>query len=294
MVLEWANDAFRLYWTGVQDALNVYWPAYYAIKSEKIRKASSRCIVLNGVLFIGSIVLLHSGLLPLLHKAGGLVLGARGDVASAAHTVVEAAVGALYQAFWITPLYLISLLMNTIWYSRIADAAFELHHGVKVAVGVDVTIKEGMYRALVLVFYVLESVVAYQALPVVGPLVSTVLVCWMNALYSFESVWTMQGLDLQKRLLLIERHWPYFMGFGTPVALVSSFWSTFIGLGVFAVCFPACLIQATCSTFGRPDTVDEEVTGLPAPRLPIFRLSTRCSDAVLRGVNDVVSAKKRR
>jgi Etoposide-induced protein 2.4 (EI24) len=172
------------------------------------RAPPPQCIVLNGVLFIGSIALLHFGLVPLLHGAGALLLrsaGASPEATALAHRAVRSAVGALFQALWVAPLYLISLLMNTIWYGRIADAAFELHHGARVSADVHTTIKEGVYRVLVLLFYLVESALAFQLLPVVGTAVGTLLVCWVNALYSFESVWTMQGLDLKQRLALIER-----------------------------------------------------------------------------------------
>jgi etoposide-induced 2.4 mRNA len=167
-----------------------------------------QCILLNGLLFVGSIVLLHSALLPLLHSVGGLVLskgGAHAEVTTLVQRFVQTTVHLLYQVFWITPLYLISVLMNTIWYSRIADASFELHHGVKVSLGVDTTIKEGVYRLLVVLFFILETTIIYELVPFIGHFVSMVLVCWVNALYSFESVWVMQGLDLQKRLAFLER-----------------------------------------------------------------------------------------
>lgn len=291
----WVAAAIKLFLIGIQDALNFYWSCLYIVKSEKIRKATLRCVLLNGLLLVGSVALLHTAVLPFIHIVGGLVLTADdGELTKGVvQHIVAGAVNILYQIFWIVPLYMISLLMNTIWFSRIGDAAFELRHGVKASVGVQDTIKEALYRGLVVVIYMMLTLIVYK-IPVVGELMSLVMVCWINAMYSFEGAWAMQGMDLQTRLDFMESYWPYFMGFGMPVALVSSFWSLFVGLGVFAVCFPACIIQATCSSFCKP--LDKRLKSshgrLWGPRFPIFRFSAMCANVILRSVNDAVTKRR--
>ncbi|CAM9182061.1 unnamed protein product [Phaeothamnion confervicola] len=246
-LLPWVPGAVREYLQGVQDALNPYWTVAFVARSATIRKATVRCVALNGVLFLGSIFLLHRGLLPLIHFFGHSVLhlADRGSGTDRVESLgpigrfVDAVVFLFYQMFWIVPLYCISLLMNTIWYGKISNAAYELRHRTKADLGIAVAIKENIYRALLVFFFIAETSAAYLFVPLAGPAVSLVLVCWINALYSFECAWAMQGMDLERRLAFIELRWPYFLGFGTPVALASSFWSTFVGLAVFSLCFPS-------------------------------------------------------
>lgn len=71
--------------------------------------------------------------------------------------------------------------------------------------------------------------------------------------YSFEYFWMSQGFELKSRLAKIERCWPYFMGFGTPLTLVTMMSNNFIVNGcLFGMFFPFFIISSylvSCSSF---------------------------------------------
>lgn len=75
-------------------------------------------------------------------------------------------------------------------------------------------------------------------------LIYTVHLSLLYSLYSFEYKWVQMGLPLHQRLNYIETNWPYFIGFGLPLTLLTNCWSDWvIGACVFAVLFPVFIIS---------------------------------------------------
>jgi etoposide-induced 2.4 mRNA len=247
---------------------------------------------MNGLLILGSIALFNVAFLPGTRLLGHLVVGAfayehewrNDDVVQQSERLLSAALFVLYQVFWIVPLFAISLLMNTIWYSKITNASFELKHGQPASTPIKASARDAIYRIFMVFFFILHTSVLHEVLPAVGKPLSFVLICFINALYSFEGPWSLQGVSLDHQLAFFESYWPYFMGFGTPIALVSSFWSTLVGLAVFAIFFPSTIIQATCSDWSRPGNIlnGSVKVGHGPPRLPVFGASTACANFLIK------------
>eukprot|EP00124_Ichthyophonus_hoferi_P000971 Ihof_evm3s43 gene=Ihof_evmTU3s43 len=101
-----------------------------------------------------------------------------------------------------------------------------------------------LYSVLLELVMALE-IMALHMLPVLGPMLSFLLMSWLYSLYCFEYKWGSVQWPLDKKLDFIETRWPYFAGFGMPFACCTFFLPTFVNGAVFAILYPAYIIMAT-------------------------------------------------
>ena len=108
----------RAFFKGMGDAL---WPGamIYCVTSPIIRRRVLQCLTLNGVLFLGSIMLLHKVVLPLSTLLFGSALRLSDD------TVywITLTIDKVLKTVWILPLYVFSFILNSLWYQDIAEQA---------------------------------------------------------------------------------------------------------------------------------------------------------------------------
>ncbi|CAG9464056.1 unnamed protein product [Pedinophyceae sp. YPF-701] len=114
--------------------------------------------------------------------------------------------------------------------------------------------------------------------PVVGPLLSAVLMAMMYALWCFDLHWQLAGWPLENRLWFIEKRWPYFLGFCAPLSFPPLFLPFFWAAAVSGTLYP--LLVASASVTDAPASCEAalgagphgakgpDIRGMP---LPFFR-----------------------
>jgi len=90
-------------------------------RAASLRAMVGKCVFYNGVLFLGSMLLYDNMILPLTRFIFG------GSAASSG-VVAERIIGAIYQIFWLWPLYLVTFAVSSSLHSRITNEAVRVRH----------------------------------------------------------------------------------------------------------------------------------------------------------------------
>ncbi|KAF0716320.1 hypothetical protein AaE_011137 [Aphanomyces astaci] len=235
---------------GIQDSISLHRILLLYIQSHIVRNRTVKCVMVNGIIFLGSIFFFDYVVIPIIHLLG-LALKKHEEAtggtkdSSSFHDTIDTIIFLVYQGLWMYPIYCVSFILNTIWYQELAEEAYLQTHGTARPAPVKDMLIDEVYRAILLV-------------PVVGPFVSFVHMSWLYALYCFEYKWSLHGWSIEKRLAFMEKHWAYFIGFGCPFTLATYFAPNFVGKGIFALLFPFLLLATVCEP-----SAERETTKLP-------------------------------
>lgn len=264
---------------GIRDALSFHLVFWFFIRSETIRSRTIACSLLNGVVFLGSMVLVQFIIQPLARSTLGLLgIDAIG---------FDALFTGLYYVFWLWPVYCISFVVSGFWYSDIAEEAHRMLHGKAAPKGLKESkrfVVGEVYRALLFGVMLMFSVVA-TFLPKVGFVVSFLLLSWFNAFYIVDYTWSSAGDQLATRLTRFERNWPYFAGFGAPITALTMMFPFLASSGILALLFPFLELLAASA---KIPTISNDI-----PEFALFRPAQVVADAIVRILLPVRAAPTR-
>ncbi|KAE9595120.1 putative etoposide-induced 2.4 [Lupinus albus] len=274
-----------LWFEGFREACCLHRVIILSLRSKRVLLRTGQCFLLNGLIFLGSLFLLNTLIIPTLswilphhhHHYSFLRL-------SLIH---------LFYVLWFYPLYVFSIVLSTIWYNDIAKygyAAMETsnitthkgqndHHVKRPSGlgGVMIGIGEQVYSILLLNVFFLE-VYATGFLPYIGKLLNFVLLSWMYAYYCFEYKWNFNEVALDKRLDYFESYWAFFAGFGSPCVLAIFFFSPLVSYGIMAILFPLFVLTATGSNAEQEMSFEKDKRrDAGMERLPIFYVANKVS-----------------
>ncbi|XP_053675302.1 etoposide-induced protein 2.4 homolog [Anopheles nili] len=252
--------------------------ASHRIEESKVLKRVIHCSSLNGGIFMLSILFFEYVVLPGLH----LFLWYLFRNSTTMTTVwgwMQPSLSLLFNSLWVAPLFLISKIVNSLWFQDIADSAYKFRKGrPQLIPSISKLIADTLISLLIQILFLLQSTLV-KYLPVPVPFAcSAIYMVHMSllcSLYAFEYKWFNMGWELHKRLTYIEQNWPYFLGFGLPLAVLSELPNSIVISGcVFSVLFPLFIISANEAT--------PKVDVCETP-LKLFSIVVALTNALFRG-----------
>ncbi|XP_047980162.1 protein EI24 homolog [Salvia hispanica] len=302
-----SKQASVLWAEGFREACCLHRVVIYCLRSREIAIRTGQCFLLNGFIFLGSILVLRSVVIPTLQWVlpDVCLLSTSPELCpfggiSRFYSFLQHGLIQLVYVFWFYPMYISSFILNTLWYNDIAKYGFFAieKHGTSSSEsftekdmsasdkatdfeGLMIEVFEQVYSVLLLSFFFLEVYVT-GFIPFIGKALNLLLLSWMYAYYCFEYKWNYSGLSLDKRLDFFESNWPFFAGFGSPCVLAAFFYSPLVSYGVMAILFPLFVLTATGSEADKVIASQRKKwNGARLGRIPIFFSSDYLSMKVL-------------
>lgn len=101
-------------------------PFHRCSKKSNVSSRVFQCSLLNGGIFLCSILLFDYGLIPVVKLLMDLMFGQ-----SSFWSFIQMTLSWIFSFIWVLPLFVLSRIINTFWFQDIADAAYEFRKGQK-------------------------------------------------------------------------------------------------------------------------------------------------------------------
>jgi len=187
-------------------------------------------------------------------------------------TNVEIMLHLIFSSLWVLPLYIICKLINIVWFSDISNSIYRALYGkTRPFPSLSVAFADLIYSlTFEIVFFIqaqfvnvvpmMNAEIEHLQIQVMCYIAYTfycIHVCLLYAIYAFEYKWFNMGIELRNRIELIERHWPYFCGFGLPMFLLTNVAFTYYPLVasacVYSSVFPFFIVSGTRASTPRSE-----------------------------------------
>lgn len=201
------------------------------------------CCAFNIGVFGSSIVIFDWILLPYMHELMRFIFDHESRVARI-WSWLNPMLLYTFGAFWVLPLFILSRFVNAFWFQDIAECTFNMGARSKSSRSVSFFIADTLFSLIIQALFLIQAVMLGKLL-YIGQIASIFHLSLLYSLYSFEYKWFYYGWELHRRLNFIESNWPYFFGFGLPLALLTSIPQSYLLSGsIFSTLFPIFIISS--------------------------------------------------
>ncbi|XP_053695323.1 etoposide-induced protein 2.4 homolog [Sabethes cyaneus] len=218
----------------------------------KITRRVLQCCGLSLGIFGCSMFIFKLAVLPGLYYLLSHLF-ANSATASTVWGWISPSLSVLFHGLWVVPLYVISKVVNTLWFQDIADSAYKIRKGrPQLITSISKFIADSAINFVIQLLFLLQSVLCLIIpfpVPFLGKFLYIIHMSMLCSLYAFEYKWLNMGWELHKRLTYIENNWPFFIGFGLPLAILSELAGAFFfNSCIFSALFSLLIVSANETT----------------------------------------------
>ena len=241
---------------GFCDSWRLVRPLNYVMHSPGVLTRICQCMLINGALFLGSLIIFNCIILSFLKKITG-------------NEYVETTFGLLFNLLWLYPVYVMSFVLTTLWVQDIFDASFKHFYGNKYrplqALSLPQLISYLLNRIIMIGFFQIQSSL-FSLLPFpFGKLLFFIHCSLLHSYYCFEYITAALNMRLKTTIEIFEYNWAYFIGFGLSFTMIILKWPGMISSGIFCFLFPFLVLTSVPAEINL-----NKRRGI---RLPIFTVS---------------------
>lgn len=227
-------------------------------KKDKVLPMLFQCCVLNGGVLLLSVLFFEKVMIPAVKNLLNLVTSialSRKSTDSFLWQWVEPSMSFTFKYLWVIPLFWVCKILNCIWFVEIGDVAYRKKYGRPLSTLLSIIKNESIFKALsrttadilfsikVELFFMIQAQLV-SLTPYAGSILSFGHMSLLYSLYAFEYTWMNFGWSVMKRLSYVERNWIYFIGFGTPLTVLTNICnSTVISACIFGIVFPLFILS---------------------------------------------------
>lgn len=244
------------------------------VRSAKIRRLLAQCLLLNGLIFLGSIYVFHNIVSYIL----GWGLSSLFHPDSNERTVerIQNWIEWIYFVLWIIPMYVLSFVLNTLWYQDIARESMKVFPQSSSAsssssssITITSEIVQMIFRSLFNLIFLLYLCVLYR-----WRWIYALHLGWLVAYNSFEYRWISEKKSFDEKINIFEKGYIYFLSFGLPLSLFAVQFPSVVESGLISLVLPLLIMSA--STAGKAPLVISLPKSLPWFDRKFLSLLERC------------------
>jgi etoposide-induced 2.4 mRNA len=271
--------SFKEFLLGILDSLQIFTIYPVISKSEKITNNLKNCLLLNGFLFIGSIIMYHYLIDPVINYFQSTTIG------------YFLLIGKyFYYIFWLMPVFVICNVINSFWIDEIYLESLVLveETNIKVEGQGFITALANQIERMIIVISFLIFITILNKIP--GLIILKYMtISILNSLYVFEYILLQKYLRNYKSIMyFIEYKFFYFLGYGLLLTImVNTIDSMTTNSAIFLIAFPFFLITSVKVNNER----FKNFTEIKNSKLTFFYVISKFYDAGLIAMNFIINKR---
>lgn len=254
-------------------------PRASASETERVKRNLSLLCLFNGGILLCGMLGFNYLFLPFFRRLFYFLAG--GDPTSSSSSssfssrpliFIQHFLTYTFNFLWLIPAFIISKFVNSYWFRDIADVVYrKLTSQTRSHQTLDFShsISDVLFSLVMQIFFLIQStVILLVPVPILNTLFGHFCLCLLYSFYAFEYAWIYGNLGVKERIERIQSYWPYYLGFGLPLTLISTqlFQSMIVNECIFSILFPFAIVAATSANF-------EERVAKPAKQIHIAKLN---------------------